>query len=105
MAKKVPLNETIFLYSQNETEALQLYYLLLIRGYFKVKVLQGGTSQWFSEVLQPKKSAIAEKDFERRRKITEFFGGVLLADSDNEIENFTPSAIQLQKKHKVHRGC
>lgn len=105
LAKKIPVNETIILYSKNETEALQLYYLLLVRGFFKVKVLQGGTTQWFSEVLQPRKSSIAEEDFEKRKKITEFFGGVLLADSETEIKTFNPSVIQLQKKHKVHRGC
>jgi len=105
LAKKIPVNQTIILYSKNETEALQLYYLLLIRGYFKVSVLQGGTTQWFNEVLQPRKSAIAEKDIEKRRKITEFFGGVLLSDSEYENETFNPSVIQLLKKHKVHRGC
>ena len=105
LARKIPVNETIILYSKNETEALQLYYLLLIRGYFKVKILQGGTAQWFSVVLQPKKSAIAEGDIGKRRKITEFFGGVLVGDSENEIATFNAPAIQLQKKHKVHRGC
>ena len=105
LAKKTPVNETIILYSKNETEALQLYYLLVIRGYFKVRILQGGATQWFSEVLQPRKSDIAEEDIERRREITEFFGGVLVGDSENEIESFNPTVIQLLKKHKVHRGC
>lgn len=105
LAKKIPVNETIILYSKNETQALQVYYLLLIRGYFKISVLQGGSTQWVRDVLQPKKSAIAEEDIESRRKITEFFGGVLVSDSENIISNFNPSVIDLQKKHKAHRGC
>jgi len=105
LEKNIPVNETIILYGKNETAALQLYYLLLVRGYFKVQVLQGGMTQWFSEILQPRRSAIADEDVDHRREVTEFFGGMLVSESDEGTEVFNPPSIQLEKKHKVHGGC
>lgn len=105
LKKNIPVNETIILYGKNETAALQLYYLLLIRGYFKVQVLQGGMTQWFSEILRPRRSAIAEEDVEYRREITEFFGGMLVMETDEGTEFFNPPSIHLEKKHKEHGGC
>ena len=102
LQKEIPVNETIILYAKNQTEALQLYYLLIIRGYFKVHVLEGGIQQWYRDVLQPEQQKISPNELQKREKITEFFGG---AFQQQDGYDFTPRAIQLEKKNKQHHGC
>ena len=101
LAKEVPVNETIILYAETETEALQLYYLLVIRGYFKVSVLQGGLKQWYADILQPEQHTIAPEQLQKRQQLTEFFGGAFKQAG----YDFTPRNIQLEKKNKEHHGC
>ncbi|WP_395373512.1 rhodanese-like domain-containing protein [Marinicella sp. W31] len=101
LEKDIPVNETIIVYAETETKALQLYYLLIIRGYFKVHVLEGGLKQWYVDILNPEQQKIAVSEFEKRQKITEFFGGVFKQDG----YDFTPRSIQLEKKNKSHHGC
>ena len=99
--KKTPVNETIFLYTQHETEAIQLYYLLAIRGYFKVKVVSGGVAQWHNAILQPNTSFIEEGEIPFRQKLTEYFGGSFGAVGERlEIKK-----VLLEKKKKNHHGC
>jgi len=107
LEKEIPINESIILYSETETKAIQLYYLLLIRGYFKVKVLKGGTMAWTQVVLQPELSSIPEGDLERRREITTFFGGAIKGVSSVESASFSspPKPVALKKKNKKHKGC
>lgn len=99
--KKIPVNQSIYLYSKSETESLQLYYLLIIRGYFKVKVLDGGVGQWFKDVLQPDVSLIDKNAILHRRKITEYFGGGF-GSTNEKIEI---KKVLLEKKEKKHQGC
>ena len=101
LAKEVPVNETIILYAETETEAIQLYYLLVIRGYFKVSVLQGGLKQWYADILQPEQNTIAPEQLQKRQQLTEFFGGAFKQAG----YDFTPRNIQLEKKNKEHHGC
>ena len=75
LAKKIPINETIFIYAEFETQALQLYYLLSMKGYFKVKLLTGGLVAWSNDILQPTLTKIDSDKIQHRREITEFFGG------------------------------
>ncbi len=97
----VAVNETIILYSEHEIKATQLYYLLVIRGYFNVKVLSGGLNQWTQQVLQPNLINIPIEQKPLRQKITDFFGG-----SFSEIETSEPiKVIKLDKKIKQHHGC
>lgn len=99
--KKIAINETIVLYSNNETRALQLHYLLKIRGYFKVKVLSGGVQQWHQEILQPNISRISNEKLAARKELTEYFGGNF-SQSKQSIEI---KQISIEKKIKEHHGC
>ena len=99
--KKIPVNEVIWLYSENESEALQVYYLLLIRGYFKVKVLSAGMQGWRRQILFPNAELIPPNQQVQRRAITEFFGGNFAKHS----ANFSPKPVPLVKKQKKHHGC
>jgi hypothetical protein len=99
--QKIAVNETIFLYSESEAVAVQLYYLLNIRGYFKVKVLAGGTAAWSDQILRPNLAGIEESQLARRQELTEFFRGVY-DQSGNQLELRN---IILEKQHKKHKGC
>ncbi len=107
LQKEIPINESIILYSENETKAIQLYYLLLIRGYFKVKVLAGGVMAWEQAVLQPSRNDIAKDSLKRRKAITRFFGGVIRGSSSDDSDRISvpPKPVVLKKKNKKHKGC
>ena len=98
---KIPVNETIILYSNTEIEAMQLYNLLLIRGYFKVKVLSGGLQAWYADIIYPDVSMIQLQALKKRKTLTTFFGGNF--NSPNNA--FSVEQIMLVKKHKKHKGC
>ena len=99
--RKIAVNETIFLYSETDVEAVQLYFLLNIRGYFKVKVLAGGARAWYDQILQPNQSDIEESQLTRRQNLSEFFGGAF--DQSGSQPAFRK--IILEKKQKKHKGC
>lgn len=101
LQQNIPVNETIILYSQHEIKATQLYHLLLIRGYFKVKVLTGGMTEWQQQVLYPNTMEIPAEKRQQRQRITEFFGGSFNSSSIK----LPPKAINLEKKVKEHHGC
>ncbi len=101
LQQNIPVNETIILYSEHETTATQLYYLLQIRGYFKVKILTGGMAAWQQQVLYPDANEIPAATQQQRQRITEFFGGSL---NSSRIK-LPPKVINLEKKIKVHHGC
>ena len=104
LALKTPVNETIFIYSANEKQAIQLYYLLLIRGYFKVKVLKGGMSAWITQILQPVKSNIPAQELTHRKQLTRFFGGTITNGNDASGP-VSLKPVVLEKKQKKHKGC
>jgi hypothetical protein len=99
--QKIAVNETIFLYSETDAVAVQLYLLLNIRGYFKVKVLAGGSRAWFDQILKPNQADIEESQLPRRQNITGFFGGAF-DQSERQLEF---RKIILEKHHKKHKGC
>jgi len=103
LAQQQRVNETIFIYAQHELEAMQLYYLLYIRGYFKVKILKGGIAAWREQVLFPLAQSIAPAERDRRAEISRFFGGALRM-SDNQTAT-APQPVELSKKIKYHQGC
>lgn len=96
LLREIPINETIILYSEYETSATQLYYLLLIRGYFKVKVLTGGVDQWNKQILQPSLYTTPIDQQPLRKKLTEFFGGSF---NQNKVQ-LVPKIINIEKKSK-----
>ena len=99
--QKIAVNETIFLYSESDAVAVQLYFLLNIRGYFKVKVLEGGAQAWFDQILRPRQTDIETSQLGHRRKLTEFFGGAFdQAQNRHEFRD-----ISIEKQRKKHRGC
>ncbi|WP_196137540.1 rhodanese-like domain-containing protein [Aliikangiella sp. G2MR2-5] len=97
------LNDNIILYSENEAEALQAYYLLMIRGFFKVTILSGGFEAWKKEVLFPQKSEIPAELLKEREKTSRFFGGEL-SDSNSSPPS-APNPIQLLKQKHQRHGC
>jgi hypothetical protein len=99
--QKIAVNETIFIYSESEAQAVQLYFLLNIRGYFKVKVLAGGAEAWIDQILRPHQSDIEASQLARRQKLTGFFGGAF--DQAEDQPGFRN--ISLEKQHKKHQGC
>lgn len=101
LLKNIPVNETIILYSNSETEALKAYYLLQIRGYFKVSILTGGMQSWESDILFPSLVLLDEKKKAERIKLTTFFGGTI--SNKGSTKEF--KKISFSKKHKTHKGC
>jgi hypothetical protein len=99
--QKIAVNETIFLYSETDAVAVQLYFLLNIRGYFKVKVLAGGARAWIDQILRPNQADIEEPVLESRQNLSEFFGGAF--DQSESQSGFRK--IILEKQHKKHKGC
>ena len=99
--RKIPVNETIFLYSETDAQAVQLYLQLNIRGYFKVKVLAGGARAWTDQILRPNQADIEKPQLVHRQKLTEFFGGAF----DQPGSRPELREIILEKQHKKHKGC
>jgi rhodanese-related sulfurtransferase len=99
--RKIAVNETIFLYSETDAVAVQFYFLLNIRGYFKVKVLAGGARAWIDQILRPNQADIEEPQLESRQNLSEFFGGAF--DQSESQSGFRK--IILEKQHKKHKGC
>jgi len=99
--QKIAVNETIFIYSESEAEAVQLYFLLNIRGYFKVKVLAGGAVAWFDQILRPSQADIEVSQRAHRKKLSEFFGGAF----DSSRDQLEVREISIEKRHKKHQGC
>jgi hypothetical protein len=99
--QKIAVNETIFLYSESEAEAVQLYFLLNIRGYFKVKVLAGGAVAWFDQILRPNQADIEVSQRVHRNTLSEFFGGAF----DSSGDQLELREISIEKRHKKHQGC
>lgn len=99
--QKIAVNETIFLYSETEAEAIQLYFLLNIRGYFKVKVLEGGAVAWFDQILRPNQADIEVSQRVHRKTLSEFFGGAF----DSSGDQLELREISIEKRHKKHQGC
>lgn len=97
------LNDNIIVYSENEIEALQAYYLLTIRGFFNVRVLSGGIVAWKKDVLYPNKAEIEFDLLKQREKTTRFFGGEF-SDSQSSPD-LIPNPIQLIKQKHQRHGC
>ncbi len=99
------LNEHIILYAEDTNLALQGYYLLLIRGYFKVRLVTGGLPQWRQQVLFPAKATIPLQQLEFRQQLAKFFGGQLVDTYSGTDQQHPLKAIRLDKKQHRRQGC
>lgn len=72
--------EKILLYSENEMESAQAWFLLRSKGYKAVYILSGGLDAWKNQVLFPNIAASENPEetmkSEKIKEISKFFGGV-----------------------------
>ena len=72
-------NETVVLYSEGGIHASQAWILLKMKRYDSVYTLLGGYNGWKEEIvfpaLKPGTSVEEIKSFERRKTLSQFFGG------------------------------
>ncbi len=89
-------NQKIILFSDDNLEAAQGWFILKSKNYKGVYILDGGLNAWKEKILFPKAPVNASKDqlaeFEKMKEIAKFFGGQ--AQTDNSIEQ-TKQEIKL----------
>ena len=91
-------NEKIVLYSDGGIHSAQAWFLLQAEGFRGSYILLGGLNAWKEDILFPalRSNATPEDvaDFERRRQISQRFGGAPRSDGDRASE---PSEVSLPK--------
>lgn len=89
-------NQKIILFSDDNLEAAQGWFILKSKNYKGVYILDGGLNAWKEKIFFPKAPVNASKDqlaeFEKMKEIAKFFGGQ--AQTDNSIEQ-TKQEIKL----------
>jgi rhodanese-related sulfurtransferase len=110
-------NQKIILYADNNLEAAQAWFILKSKDYRGVYLLDGGLEKWKDEVLFPKLAVDATPqqiaEFEKRKEISQFFGGVPQTGStqvnENKIKLPTPEITSqpniTKPKKKKREGC
>jgi len=110
-------NQKIILYADNNLEAAQAWFILKSKDYRGVYLLDGGLEKWKDEVLFPKLAVDATPqqiaEFEKRKEICKYFGGVAQTDStqvnENKIKLPTPEITSqpniTKPKKKKREGC
>jgi rhodanese-related sulfurtransferase len=110
-------NQKIILYADDDLKAAQAWFILKSKGYKGVYLLDGGLEKWKDEVLFPRLAVNASADeiaqFEKRKEISKFFGGVPQTDStkvtENKIKLPTPEITSqpgvTKTKKKKREGC
>ena len=110
-------NQKIIFYADNNLEAAQAWFILKSNDYKGVYILDGGMEKWKDEVLFPKLAADATPEqvaeFEKRKEICKFFGGVPQTGStetvDRQVKLPTPQiTVQpnvVKPKKKKREGC
>lgn len=98
------INHKIYLVDEFETQSIQAYYLLNIRGFYDVHFLKGGIQSWRNEVLFPNINTIDSINLINRTNISRYFGGKISSDeSSNRSEIITPT--QIKKINIGQIGC
>ena len=111
-------NEKIVLYSDGGIHAAQAWFLLRAEGFAGAYILLGGLDAWKDEILFPELPADATPaevaGFERRRTVSELFGGKPRTDgsaarpSESALPKVEPpapiAAPHARKKHHKE-GC
>jgi rhodanese-related sulfurtransferase len=110
-------NQKIILYADDDLKAAQGWFILKSKDYKGVYILDGGLEKWKDEVLFPKLAADATPEqiaeFEKRKEICKYFGGVpqtgstQTIDKKNELPTpqVTTSPTVGKTKKKKREGC
>lgn len=100
-----PHDQKIILYSKNNIQAAQGWFILRSKGFKNVYILDEGIEGWKSKVLFPVLKANPTKDeleqFEKKKAIAHFFGGKALNETgvtDNKFQIELPTQSSIQKK-------
>lgn len=115
-------NQKLILYSNDNIEAAQGWFILKSKGFKNVYILDGGIEKWQSDVLFPRLKSNPTKEelalFEKKRAVASYFGGQALTDS-GPIETKTQFTLPSQatsgaktstsgsapKQKKKREGC
>ncbi len=109
-------NEKIVLYSDEETVAVQGWFLLNADNFKSVYILEGGLTCWKDQVLFPKLPAEPSKEqlalFEKKKEVSKYFGGQPQFGEEEQIKNETPElkappkvTVTTKRKKKSREGC
>jgi rhodanese-related sulfurtransferase len=110
-------NQKIILYSEDDVNAAQGWFILKSKNFKGVYILDGGLKNWQEEVLFPKLALNASKDeiaqFEKVKEISKYFGGSAQTDStqvaETKVNLPTPQVTSKgnlnQPKKKKREGC
>ena len=110
-------NQKIILYADDNLKAAQAWFILKSKDYKGVYILDGGIEKWKDEVLFPKLSEDATPEqvaeFEKRKEICEFFGGVPQTGTTESVDKkhelptpqITTQPNITKTKKKKREGC
>ncbi|MFZ1289546.1 MAG: rhodanese-like domain-containing protein [Melioribacteraceae bacterium] len=113
-------NEKIILYSDNDIEATQAWFLLKTNNYKGVNIILGGLNNWKENILFPKCDCGENPTIEQKHKhdklaaVSKYFGGNIQTNSSEEnlVKNempqlSAPTGIILKKTlgKKKREGC
>lgn len=113
-------NENILLYSDNDIESAQAWFLLKSNNYNGVNILKGGLKSWQDDILFPACVCETNPSVEQTHKhnklaeISKFFGGNMQSGSISETQSKmkmpelkAPTSITLKKTKgkKKREGC
>jgi rhodanese-related sulfurtransferase len=110
-------NQKIILYSEDDVNAAQAWFILKSKNFKGVYLLDGGLKEWNNEVLFPKLALNASKEeiaqFEKVKEISKYFGGQAQTDStqisETKVNLPTPQVTSKgnvnQPKKKKREGC
>jgi rhodanese-related sulfurtransferase len=112
-------NEKILLYSDNDIESTQAWFLLKANSYKGINILEGGLKSWQSKILFPACTCGESPTKEQQHKhdkltaVSNFFGGKIQTGTTSEAittempELKAPTKITLKKSSgkKKREGC
>jgi len=113
-------NQKLILFSSDNVQSAQGWFLLKSKGFKNVYILDGGIEGWKANVLFPKQKPNISKEelalFEKKKAVAFYFGGKVLNDSgisesnsefnlpvQSSKQNKTSSAVNQKKKKR--EGC
>jgi sulfur-carrier protein adenylyltransferase/sulfurtransferase len=110
-------NQKIILYSEDDVNAAQAWFILKSKDFKGVYILDGGLKNWQEKVLFPNLAVNASKDeiaqFEKIKEISKYFGGSAQTDStqvaETKVNLPTPQVTSQtnvgKTKKKKREGC